>query len=62
MIKSGKRVSLEYTVFLEDGTQVDTNVGDDPLTFVCAQTQVFPRWSKRSMPQSRRYKTSFSEG
>jgi|EndMetStandDraft_3_1072993.scaffolds.fasta_scaffold04479_10 FKBP-type peptidyl-prolyl cis-trans isomerase 2 len=42
MIKSGKKVSLEYTVFLEDGTQIDSNVGEDPLTFVLGSNQVFP--------------------
>lgn len=42
MIQKGKKVSLEYTVFLEDGTQIDTNVGEDPLTFVLGTNQVFP--------------------
>ena len=42
MIQKGKKVSLEYTVFLEDGTQIDTNIGDDPLIFVLGQNQVFP--------------------
>ena len=42
MINKGKKVSLEYTVFLEDGTQIDTNIGDDPLVFVLGENQVFP--------------------
>lgn len=42
MIKSGNKVSLEYTVFLADGTQIDTNVGEDPLVFVLGSHQVFP--------------------
>lgn len=42
MLKKGHRVSLEYTVCLEDGTQVDTNVGGDPLVFVLGEHQVFP--------------------
>lgn len=42
MLKNGQRVSLEYTVFLEDGTKVDTNVGEDPLVFVLGNNQVFP--------------------
>lgn len=42
MIQHGKKVSLEYTVFLADGTQIDTNIGDDPLVFVLGQNQVFP--------------------
>jgi FKBP-type peptidyl-prolyl cis-trans isomerase 2 len=42
MINKGKRVSLEYTVFLEDGTQIDTNIGDEPLVFELGASQVFP--------------------
>lgn len=42
MIQSGKQVSLEYTVFLADGTQIDSNVGEDPLIFTHGTHQVFP--------------------
>ncbi len=42
MIKSGKKISLEYTVFLADGTQIDSNVGEDPLVFTLGSHQVFP--------------------
>jgi FKBP-type peptidyl-prolyl cis-trans isomerase 2 len=42
MIKNGQTVSLEYSVFLEDGTKIDTNVGEDPLVFVIGSHQVFP--------------------
>ncbi len=42
MIKNGHKVSLEYTVFLEDGTEIDSNVGEDPLSFVLGSHQVFP--------------------
>ena len=42
MIENGQKISLEYTVFLEDGTQVDTNIGEDPLVFVLGSHQVFP--------------------
>ncbi len=42
MIKNGQKVSLEYTVFLEDGTQIDTNVGENPLVFVLGEHKVFP--------------------
>ena len=42
MIKSGKKVSMEYTVFLADGTQIDSNVGEEPLIFVHGMHQVFP--------------------
>lgn len=42
MIQSGKKVSMEYTVFLADGTQIDSNVGEEPLIFVHGMHQVFP--------------------
>jgi FKBP-type peptidyl-prolyl cis-trans isomerase 2 len=42
MIQHGQKVSLEYTVFLSDGTQVDSNVGDDPLIFVLGSNSLFP--------------------
>ena len=42
MIQQGKKVSLEYTVRLDDGTPIDTNIGEDPLVFVLGSNQVFP--------------------
>ena len=36
----GKVISLEYTVTLEDGQLVDTNVGQDPLTFTQGASQI----------------------
>ena len=33
MIGEGTRVSLEYTLTLEDQTVIDTNVGKDPLVY-----------------------------
>jgi FKBP-type peptidyl-prolyl cis-trans isomerase 2 len=42
MIEKGKTVSLEYTVCLEDGMQIDSNVGEDPLIFVVGKNQLFP--------------------
>ena len=42
MIKNGQKISLEYSVFLADGTQIDSNVGDAPLVFVLGSHQVFP--------------------
>jgi FKBP-type peptidyl-prolyl cis-trans isomerase SlyD len=42
MIKKGNKVSLEYTVFLKDGTKIDSNIGDAPLEFVLGTNQVFP--------------------
>lgn len=42
MLDHGKQVSLEYTVFLNDGTKIDSNVGEPPLVFVLGANQVFP--------------------
>ncbi len=42
MLGRGKQVSVEYTVFLQDGTKIDTNVGEPPLVFVLGANQVFP--------------------
>ncbi len=33
-VSSGKKVSIEYTLALEDKSVVDTNVGSEPLSFV----------------------------
>ena len=43
MIQDGKKISLEYTVYLEDGMQIDSNVGEDPLVFVAGKNQLFPK-------------------
>ncbi|HAB98415.1 MAG TPA: hypothetical protein DCE71_01165 [Parachlamydiales bacterium] len=42
MIEKGKKASVEYTVFLADGTQIDSNVGEAPLVVVVGSHQVFP--------------------
>ena len=42
MIEKGKQVAIEYSVFLEDKTKVDSNVGQDPLTFLFGKQQILP--------------------
>ncbi len=42
MIENGSSVSIEYTLKLDDGTAVDTNVGKDPLTYKQGAGQVLP--------------------
>ena len=42
MIERGKRVAIEYSVFLADHTAVDSNVGQDPLVFNVGSQQVLP--------------------
>lgn len=42
MIETGKQVSLEYTLKLQDGTEVDSNVGKDPLVYEQGSGQIIP--------------------
>ena len=42
MIKSGSRVSIEYTLKLDDGSVADTNVGEDPLVYEHGGGQILP--------------------
>lgn len=41
-VDNGKRVSIEYTLTLEDETKVDSNVGSEPLSFVHGERQILP--------------------
>lgn len=40
MIEDGNRVSIEYTLELEDGSVADSNVGGDPLHYEHGQGQI----------------------
>jgi len=42
MIENGKQVSLEYSVFMDDGKLIDSNVGEDPVTFLQGSHQILP--------------------
>lgn len=42
MLENGQKISLEYTVSLEDGTKIDSNIGEAPLVFVLGANQIFP--------------------
>lgn len=52
MIRNGQKVSLEYSVYLVDGTKIDSNVGEDPLIFVVGEHQVFPALEEAVKPLS----------
>ena len=41
-VETGKRVSIEYTLTLEDDTKVDSNVGGEPLSFVHGERKILP--------------------
>ena len=40
IISTGNKVSIEYTLSLEDKTVVDTNVGSQPLTYIHGSHQI----------------------
>ena len=42
MIEKGKQVGIEYSVYLEDGMKVDSNEGENPLTFLQGSGQILP--------------------
>lgn len=45
-VSDGKKVSIEYTLKLEDGTKVDSNVGGKPFTFIQGKHQIIPGLEK----------------
>ncbi|MCR4288853.1 MAG: peptidylprolyl isomerase [Candidatus Scalindua sp.] len=42
VVSSGKKVSIEYSLKLEDQSVVDTNVGAGPLTFIQGSRELLP--------------------
>lgn len=42
MIERGKKLYLEYAVFLDNGKAIDTNIGDDPLVLHLGDHQILP--------------------
>ena len=46
-VGDGKRVSLEYTLTLEDQTVIDTNVGETPLVYTHGTQQIVPGLEKQ---------------
>ncbi len=46
-ISEGARVSLEYTLTLEDQTVIDTNVGKDPLVYTHGSREIIPGLEKQ---------------
>ncbi len=45
-ITAGKKVSIEYTLTLENKEVVDTNVDSEPLTYVHGSDQIIPGLEK----------------
>ena len=46
-IADGRQVSLEYTLTLEDKSQIDSNVGKDPLVFTQGAHEIIPGLEKK---------------
>ncbi len=46
MITEGSQVSIEYTLNLDDGTTVDSNVGKEPLIYAQGAGQILPALEK----------------
>ncbi len=42
MIEDGSKVSIEYTLTLDDGSTADTNVGGEPLVYNQGQQEILP--------------------
>jgi FKBP-type peptidyl-prolyl cis-trans isomerase 2 len=42
VIEDGRKVSIEYTLKLDDGTKADSNVGDEPLIYQQGAQQILP--------------------
>jgi FKBP-type peptidyl-prolyl cis-trans isomerase 2 len=42
MIEPGKKVSIEYTLTLDDGSVADSNIGRQPLVYEHGQGQILP--------------------
>ncbi|HZQ05430.1 MAG TPA: FKBP-type peptidyl-prolyl cis-trans isomerase [Anaerolineae bacterium] len=44
--QSGSSVSVHYTGYLTDGTQFDSSIGGQPITFVLGSGRVIPGWEE----------------
>jgi FKBP-type peptidyl-prolyl cis-trans isomerase 2 len=42
VIEDGSKVSIEYTLTLDDGSTADTNVGGEPLVYNQGQQEILP--------------------
>jgi len=46
VIQDGSVVSIEYKLTLDDGTEVDTNLGKEPLVYTQGEGQIIPGLEK----------------
>ena len=52
MIENGRSVSVEYTLKLDDGTTVDTNVGEEPLIYQHGNNEILPALEEALLGQA----------
>jgi FKBP-type peptidyl-prolyl cis-trans isomerase 2 len=65
-VEAGRKVSIEYTLVLEDGKQIDSNVGGEPLVFEQGKHEILPGLEKAisgmKVSESRKVTLSPAEG
>jgi FKBP-type peptidyl-prolyl cis-trans isomerase 2 len=66
VVEAGSTVGIEYTLTLEDGTQVDSNVGGEALRFEQGSGQIIPGLDKdligMEVGETKQVKVSPEEG
>ncbi|MGH0035527.1 MAG: FKBP-type peptidyl-prolyl cis-trans isomerase [Myxococcota bacterium] len=66
MIENGNKVSVEYTLRLDDGSEADTNVGGDPLVFRQGSSEVLPAFEAQlagmQVDETKEFTLSAAEG
>lgn len=66
VVAEGSKVSIEYTLKLDDGSTADTNVGQEPLVYEQGKGQMLPALEKQlagmKVNESRKVKLSPEEG
>ncbi len=59
-VSEGTRVFLNFSVSLEDGSEVDTNFGGDPVDFVVGDGSLLPGFERRLFGMSAGERQMFS--
>jgi FKBP-type peptidyl-prolyl cis-trans isomerase 2 len=66
VIVDGSRVSIEYTLTLADGTEVATNVGEEPLEYTHGEAELLPKLEEElagmSVGDSKQVKLTAEDG
>ena len=66
VVEDGRNISIELTLSLDDGTQIQTNVGAEPVVIEQGKHQIFPAVEKAiagmKVGESRKVKLGPAEG